>query len=245
MKILKTMITMCGVLLIASTALSQSDTATQEKLAEIGSKIEKINSCRVTMIMEMQVGHAVVIKAKMAVKKPDKMFMKFENEMMGETYSSGDVTWKYIPSQGKAIKKEGKNRSGMAGASTDITNPFKGIAEDKIKYIEEKDSSEGRVYVFEAYPDFGADMPAGSHHSQTLPKRMTIWLSADTGLPAKIIMIGPNGAAMMEQTFSDFEINPEINDSAFDFTPPEGVQVVDMTAGTSNKTQQMQGSHPK
>jgi outer membrane lipoprotein-sorting protein len=144
----------------------------------------------------------------------------------------------------KKIKAAGKNQPGMGG-SGDITKPFEGLSEDKIKYIEEKDSSEGSVYVFEAQPDFGSQMQPGGPPSQMLPEKIIVWLSTDTGLPVKTIMIGKNGATMMEQNYSDFQINPDIDESAFEFTPPEGVQVMDMTEGAMNMMHQMQGSHPK
>ncbi len=36
-----------------------------------------------------------------------------------------------------------------------------------------------------------------------------------------------------------------IDDSEFEFTPPEGVQVMDMTEGTMNMMRRMQGGQPK
>lgn len=256
MKTLKPVVAICAVLLFASTAFAQLDTTTQKKLAEIASKVEDIKSYKVNMKMEMQMmGQAMTTDGQIAFKKPDKMRMTTKTNMMGgatqEIYSSGDIMWSYMPMMRmatkmdmKKIKAAGQNQYGMTG-NEDITNPFKGVPEDKIKYVEEKDTSEGTVYVFEAYPDLAGKMPPGAPEHQMLPQKMITWISADTGLPVKIIMIGKNGATMMEQTYSDFQINPTIDDSVFEFTPPEGVQVMDMTDGAMNMMQQMQGSHPK
>jgi outer membrane lipoprotein carrier protein len=256
MKTLKAAVALCAAVLFASTAFAESDTATRQKLADIESKMQDIKSYKVTMKMEMQMmGQTMTTDGKIAFKKPDKMRMTTTTSMMPgatqEMYSSGDIMWTYMPMMRmatkmdmKKLKAAGQNQSGI-GANADITNPFKGIPEDKVNYVEEKDTDEGRAYVFEAYPDLGGKMPPGAPEHQMLPKKMVMWISADTGLPVKIIMIGENGNTMMEQDYSDFQINPEIDDSVFEFTPPEGVQVMDMTEGAMNMMQQMQGSHPK
>ena len=256
MKTLKAVIAICAVLLFAATAFAQPDMATQQKMAEIESKVEDIKSYKVTMKMEMDMmGQSMLTTGKMAFKKPDKFYMKSETNMMGgatqEIFSSGDILWTYMPVMGmatkmdmKKLKAAGKDKAGMGGQA-DITNPFKGLSKDAIKYIETKETDEGKVYVFETKPDFGGQMPPGAANHQMLPSKIIISISTETGLPTKTIMIGKNGATMMEQTYSDFQINPTIDDSVFEFTPPEGVQVMDMTKGGMNMMQQMQGSHPK
>jgi outer membrane lipoprotein-sorting protein len=191
----------------------------------------------------------------MAFKKPDKFYMKSETNMMGgvtqEIFSSGDIVWTYMPMTKMAtkmdlskIKAAGQDQSGIGGQA-DITDPFKGLMKDAIKYVETKETDEGKVYIFETKPDFGGQTPPGAEGHQMLPEKVIVWISTETGLPTKTVMIGKNGASMMEQTYSDFQINPEISDSIFEFTPPEGVQVMDMTQGAMNMMQQMQGSHPK
>ena len=256
MKTLRAVVTICAVLLFASTAFAQPDMITQQKLAEIKSKVEDIKSYKVTMKMEMDMmGQSMLTEGKMAFKKPDKFYMKSETNIMGgatqELFSSGDTMWTYMPKMGmatkmdmKKLKAAGKAQAGMGGQG-DITDPFKGFSKDAIKYIEMKETDEGKVYVFETKPDFGSQMPPGATGHQMLPAKIIIWINIETGLPTKTIMIGKNGATMMEQTYSDFQINPTIKDSVFEFTPPEGVQVMDMTKGTMNMMQQMQGSHPK
>ena len=256
MKTLKVVVTICAVLLFASTALAQPDKITQQKLSEIESKVEDIKSYKVTMKMDMKMmGQSMLTEGKMAFKKPDKFYMKSETNMMGgatqEIFSSGDILWTYMPKMGmatkmdmKKLKAAGKDQAGMGGQG-DLTNPFKGLSKDAIKYIETKETDEGKVYVFETKPDFGGQMPPGAANHQMLPSKIIISISTETGLPTKTIMIGKNGATMMEQTYSDFQINPNIEDSVFEFTPPTGVQVMDMTKGGMNMMQQMQGSQPK
>lgn len=245
MKIHKVVGAIAVVFLFASMSGCAETVSTQERLAEIRSKAEGVTSYRVNMTMEMDMmGQTMTTEGQMAFKKPDKFYTKTETNMMGgmtqEMYSSGNIMWTYMPATKTATKMDmtkfiaaGQDTSGMAG-SAGITDPFKGLSEDMIKYIEEIDTIEGRAYVFEIHMDLGDQMPQDAPGFQLIPKEMSVWISADTGLPIKTIMIGENGATMMEQSYSDFEINPEIDDSVFEFTPPEGVQIMDMTEMAEN-----------
>jgi len=256
MKTFKAAIAVGIVILFASAAFAQPDDNTQKKLAEIEKKVENLESYKVTMKMEMaMMGQTMLTTGNIAFKKPDKFYMMSKTNMMGgatqEIFSTGDIMWSYTPTMNmatkmdmKKVKAMGQNQAGMAGQA-DISHPFKGMSKDAIKYIETKDTEEGRVHVFEAKPDFGGQTPPGGPGHEMLPEKIIVWISAETGLPTKNIMIGKNGATMMEQTFTDFQINPAIDDSVFEFTPPQGVQVMDMTQGAMNMMQQMQGSHPK
>lgn len=253
MKTLKAVSAIAVVSFFVSISGCGETVTTEQRLAEIASKAEDINSYRVTMTMEMEaMGQTMTTEQQIAFKKPDKMRMTMKMNMMGgmtqEIYSSGDTTWTYMPMMGMVMKMDmkkfkgaGRDHPGMAG-SGDIVNLFKHIPEDRIEYIEDKVTDEGLVYVFEANMDFKDKVPpeaSGNPMLAMLPKEMVYWISADTGLPVKMIMIGKEGNTMMEQTYSDFEINPEIDDSIFEFTPPEGAQVMDMTEGTKNMMQGM------
>ena len=61
----------------------------------------------------------------------------------------------------------------------------------------------------------------------------------DSGLPYQILAYGDNDDLVMKQTYSNFRTNIDIDDSEFMFTPPEGVQVMDMTEGAMNMMKQM------
>lgn len=256
MKTLKAAVAIALVALCSSIALAQPDSETQRKLEEVAARVADIKSYKVDMKMEMQMmGQTMTTTGEMTFQRPNKMHMTTTTNMMGgmkqEVIVSGDIAWTYMPMMKMATKidmkklmEAGKDYPGMAKQG-DITTPFEGLPEDKIKYIEKKETDDGAVYVFEAKPDLGAQMPQDSPMSQMLPETIVLWINVDTGLPAKIIMKGKDGATMMEQAYSNFRINIEIDESEFEFTPPEGVQVMDMTEGTLNMMQQMQGSQNK
>ena len=51
----------------------------------------------------------------------------------------------------------------------------------------------------------------------------------------------------MTQSYSNIQTNVEMDDSLFEFTPPEGAQIMDMTEPTINMMKQMkaQGATPQ
>lgn len=61
---------------------------------------------------------------------------------------------------------------------------------------------------------------------------MEIWIGADDGVLRKMIMLDKEGKEMMSQSYTNIQLGIEVADSQFEFTPPEGSQVVDMTEGT-------------
>ncbi len=254
MKTVKTVVAIALVALCSSVAFAQPDSETKRKLDEVAAKVADIESYRVDMKMETQMmGQTMITKGEMVFQKPDKMRMTTSTDMPGgmsmrqEMFMSGDTTWTYMPMMKmatkmdmKKLKAAGKEQFGMS-RDADITEPFAGLPADSIKYIEKKATEDGAVYIFEAKPNLGAMQPQDSPIPTMLPETMIIWIDVETGLPVKIIMKAPGDAPMMEQAYSNFRINVEIDESEFEFTPPEGVQIMDMTEGALNMMQQMQG----
>ncbi len=64
---------------------------------------------------------------------------------------------------------------------------------------------------------------------------------AEDGVVRKMIMFNEEGKEMMSQSYTNIQLNIEVADSQFEFTPPEGIQTVDMTEGTINMMKEMKG----
>jgi len=256
MKFVKPVAALSLVLIFSVAAFAQPDAKTQEKLDEIAGKVESISSYRVDMEMKMSMmGQDMITKGEMTFKKPDKMHMKTTSDMMGgmtqEIFTSGDIVWTYSPMMNMATKMDmsklraaGQDQPGMAD-NADITKPFEGFPKDKVKFIETKETEEGSVYVFEAKPDLKGNMSSGQPIPPMFPEKIVFWIMTDTGLPSKVTMLAEDGSTLSEQTYSNFRLNVDIEDSEFEFTAPEGVQIMDMTEGAINFMKQMEGSQPK
>lgn len=257
MKPFTTVLTIVLLLAFASLAVAQPDPMTEKMITEVRQKLEGISSYKVDMKMEMpMMGQTTVSNGQMSFKKPNKMHMSTTSNMMGgmkqDIYVNEDIMWTYMPLMNMATKldlskikgQEPKLGSGI-NESADITDPFKGLPKDSIKFLEKKTVDNKEVLAFEARMPMQGAMPTGQSPQQPLPEKIGILISADSGLPYQIFAYQENGTLMMKQTYSNFTTNIPIDDSEFVFTPPEGVQVMDMTQGAMNMMKQMEGSQPK
>ena len=246
-----TIILLCA---FASVAVAQPDATTQKMIDEVVQKTKNITSYKVDMNMEMQMmGQTTLSTGQMSFKKPNKMHMTTTTEMMGgmkqDIYAMGDTVWTYMPLMNMATKIDLSKVKGQMpqygsgiGDSADITNPFEGLPEDTVKFMGKKTVDGKDVLVFEALMPHAGQMPTGQSAGQGMPKKLNILMLADNGLPYQILAYGENDSLMMKQTYSNFRTNIPIDDSEFMFTPPEGVQVMDMTEGAMNMMRQMKGS---
>ncbi len=255
MKILRVGLTIVFALVFTSLAFAELDSKTEQMMEEVQQKSKGIDSYRVDMKTETQMmGQTMTVNGEMAFKKPNKMHVTSVANMMGgmrtETYSTGDVLWTYMPTMKMVQKIDLSKMKAMApkqrdvAETSDITKPFEGFAKDSIKYIKTEDLDGTETYVFEALPDKLSQSPQGQSTPQMLPKKIVMWISAETGLPQKVQMLNADGSTMMEQTYSNFRLNVPIKDSEFEFTPPEGAQVTDMTEATINMMNRMKEGQP-
>jgi outer membrane lipoprotein-sorting protein len=86
--------------------------------------------------------------------------------------------------------------------------------------------------VYEVRVTQGQPEPANKASQNPYAKssgRTDCLIDADSGMPYKIIMYGPDGTPFMEQTYTNYEINVPIPDEEFVFRAPEGVRVMDVT----------------
>jgi len=56
---------------------------------------------------------------------------------------------------------------------------------------------------------------------------ISMWFSAEDGLTRKMVMMDSEGTPFITQAFSNINLDPEVAADAFNYTPPEGVQVID------------------
>jgi outer membrane lipoprotein-sorting protein len=253
MKVAKAILTVSFLIFITALAFAEADPKTKQMMDEVMNKAQKVESYRVDLRMETtMMNQEMVTEGEMAFKKPNKMHMvTVMSAMPGmkqEIFSKGDMVWTYMPSMNMVTKvdmsKIKANAADVPGGmrdTADITRPFEGFAEENIKFLEKKTENDKEYYLFEVKPS----EPAGEAQSpQMLPNRIVFWIHAGTGLPHRVTMYAKDGARMMEQKYSNFRLNVPMEDSEFEFTPPEGAQVMDMTDATMNMMKQMKEGQP-
>ena len=235
--------------LVLGCGLPRTSKTKEEIMAEVEDRAATVDSYRadLTMTMEMM-GEEMITQGKMVFKKPNRSRMEMVMDMgtmkmKQVVVSNGQTAWTYQPEMKMVTKinlekiaaetKQGVGKQ-MAG---DISKPFQVFQRESISYIRTGKMDGGKVYVFQGVPK-----TAEMQQTPFAPAKMEMWIGVDDGLLRKMIMFNEKGKETMSQSYTNIELNMEVADSQFEFTPPEGVQVTDMTEGTLNMIKQMKGA---
>ncbi|GAB4351410.1 MAG: hypothetical protein Kow0099_35450 [Candidatus Abyssubacteria bacterium] len=249
MRVSRVVVAVSFLFLFVSVAFGEADPKTKQMMEEVMKKVQKVESYRVDLRMETSMmNQEVVTEGEMSFKKPDKLHMVTVTSTMPgvkqEVFADADIVWTYMPQMRivtrvdmSKVKGKGPLPGGM-NDTADITKPFEGFSEENIRFIDQKVQDGREYYLFEAMPS------AGSQGVQMAPHKIGFWIHAATGLPHRVIMYAKDGSVVMEQQYSNFRLNVPIEESEFEFTPPDGVQVMDMTEATMNMMQQMKEGQP-
>lgn len=89
----------------------------------------------------------------------------------------------------------------------------------EVRLLPEENVDDEPAYVFDL------TMKAGA--SQTLGKSKS-YFSKKTGLQLRMIMHDKSGKPIMTMTYKDFKLNPKLSSARFKYTPPQGVEVMEM-----------------
>jgi outer membrane lipoprotein-sorting protein len=57
-------------------------------------------------------------------------------------------------------------------------------------------------------------------------------VAKDSGIQVRSILMDADGDPVLTTNYSDITVNPELDPKRFDYTPPPGVEVIDMGDGT-------------
>lgn len=193
-------------------------------------------------------GKTMTSQGTLAVKSPDKMHKtaKFnvKEGATKEEYVIGDVVWTYIPSLKAAQKidmakvKKAMQKQVATGAG-DMVNPFAGLPKNKIKFIEAKTVEGKSVYVFDSVISTAAQSQSQGA-PQLTPQKVILWVDPATGMRQKHFVYAKDGSIMIEATYSNYRLNVQIAESEFQFNPPPGVQLKDMTDATISNMKKQQ-----
>jgi outer membrane lipoprotein-sorting protein len=231
-------------------ATAQDQAKTKQIVEELTQKAKNVKSFTVDVDMQTSVmGEKVETKGTMAFKEPGKMHMSTMTEMMGgmkqEVYKSGDLVWSYMPLMKMAtkinmaqVREAFPEQKGFE--ESDLTKTLRDIPENALT-LEKEEKADGKdVYVFQVEPkEFQPDMVSPQKNFPMMPEKIEMLIYADNGLPHEIRMYGKNNQLFMDQKYTNYQLNVALPDSEFQFTPPEGTQVMDMTEATINMMKRM------
>ena len=152
--------------------------------------------------------------------------------------SDGKTTWTYQPNMKMVQKMDLEKIIAETGIDTgqkdgDLSHPFQSLNHEGIAYVRTDKIDDKDVYIFQGIPEV-----TGTENVPFIPAKIEIGIDVDNGMLSKMVMFNEKGKEMMSQSYSNVQLNANIPDSEFEFTPPEGVQVMDMTEGTINMMKQ-------
>ena len=156
------------------------------------------------------------------------------------TVQDSNVVWTYMPAMKVAhrldprrigeAKEEGRDEE--AGPPT-----FEGMLRDSVVFVGREMLEGEEVYVLEGPPPGGLAAMTGVEFGKT-----TLWIAVEDGLVRKQQTLNVQGEVVMSQVRTDVEVNVDLPDSLFTFTPPEDVQVMDMTEMVIKQVGQMRAA---
>jgi len=130
--------------------------------------------------------------------------------------SDGESIWNYSKANGQVIIRS------VRKADRDLCDPKGFILRYSEKFrpglLREEKLGGKKCYLLELTPGDKCD---------TDFKRVNIWVDGKRWLIVKIEYADLNGN-ITSYTFSDIRVNPKLKGSLFTFSPPEGVEVIDM-----------------
>ena len=226
-----------------------ADEKTERIIAELETKASKVSSCSADIAMTMDMmGQKMTTNGKYLFKTPNKIHMETDIDMgamkMKQIYiSDGKTAWAYQPTMNMVTKfdmeklTDEMKEGGMGQKPGDISKPFQGFDKESVTFDRKDKIEDSEVYVFQGKPQ-----AAGMQNLPFTISKMEIWIGADNGLAQKMILFDDEGKEIMTQSYSNIEVNVDLDDSKFTFTPPEGVQVMDMTEKSMDMMKQMRGA---
>jgi len=234
--------------LVMGTSPLRGEEGTKQIMADLKTKAAAVKSFRADTTTKMQMmGKNMSMRGNILFKKPKKTRTEMTMDMgamkMEQIHiSDGKTTWMYQPKMNMAMridmeKVAAETKEEPAGEKTeDISKPFQSCQQESISHVRSDEIDGGKAHVFQGQPE-----KSDRKKTPFDPAKIELWIGADDGLVRKMIFLDEEGNQMMSQSYTNVQLNVEAADSQFEFTPPEGVQVVDMTEGTVNMMKEMKG----
>lgn len=217
-------------------AQETSEEETAAALAAVRNAMAKINSYSMKISMSMQMmNQQMEISGDMIFLKPD--LMKMNMDMPGmqggkmKMVMDEETAWIHMPMMNmvqkidKTVFKEIGNVGNMQMPMMGSNDPLDQLDKETIELIGSEQCDGQSCYVFEGTVEPTARKIAGPMS----PHRMRVWMAKSDGLTRKMKAFGEGGQQMMEIVATEVDKSVEVTRADFQFTPPEGAQVIDLT----------------
>ncbi len=201
-----------------STASAETVESVEKKITEKWGAVKSI-SAKVKMegAMSAMAGTGTWELEKRGDKIVFRMELSFGSQMSATTISDGEFTLSVTDQMGQKMAAKMKLDETQSMSPTAQLAKFRKTHE--LNVLPDQSVEGHAVYVIEGTPK----QPTG------YMGRMVSYYAKETGVPIRTTVHDANGNVTSNMTFTDIQINPEIDASRFEFKAPPGVEVVDMT----------------
>jgi outer membrane lipoprotein carrier protein len=203
------------------TGIALADEAPQgstESITEtIRKRSEEIEGFRTgfTQVLKAQGGDAQERRGSIVYKKPGKIRWETTSPEQELLIVGADTVWDYFPEEDTVYIYEVQDVLGSKTMLRFISGEAK-LDEDFIVIEQGKDEGLPKLELIPKEPEPGL-------------VKAYLWVDGESFLPARIRIIDFYGNAN-DLRFQKLELNPELPDALFSFTPPQGVDVQDNRA---------------
>ena len=236
-----------ALMLVAVSSPLRGDEATEQLMADLKAKAAVVQSYRADMTTILQMmGRNVLMRGGILFKKPNKTRVEMAMDLgalkMDQIQlSDGKTIWIYQPEMKLAMKIDmeqlvaATNKESAGEKTTDLSHPFRCLQPENITHVRTEETDGDTTHVFQGLPE-KSEMQA----IPFAPAKIELWIGADDGLLRRMVTFNEEGKEMMSQSYTNIQREVEVPDDQFEFTPPEGTQVVDVTEGTIAMLKQME-----
>ena len=215
-------IVLAGALALAATSSAPAQTA-QETIGRAVTAYTSIRTMRGTFeqtVRNTLLGSSATARGAFEQQFPNRIAIRFSDPKGDVLIVDGSVAWLYLPSSnpGQALKVPAV----ASGSSLNIIEQF--LKNPQTRYT---------------ITDAGTAMVSGrpTHAVKLVPKtptreftEATVWIDDQSALIRQFEVTEPTGLVRRIRLI-ETTLNPTISPSAFTFTPPAGVRIVDQTRG--------------
>jgi outer membrane lipoprotein-sorting protein len=224
----------CVVLFPAAVLAGDTLESVEKNIAEKWTALSSM-SAKMTMVSEMDMGgQKVSMKAVSTFEymkedgkelyrqemTSEQKFGAGEGTKSAATYvDDGEFLWVLQEQMGNkmVMKQKTGQMQGNAGGEKMLKDLHERL---NLKLLPDKEVDGADCHVIEGTPKKAAPMR---------PAKELYYFGKDHGLLAKMVGMDADGKETMTLTFSDLEIDPDLDPERFVFEVPEGAQVMDMT----------------
>ncbi len=137
--------------------------------------------------------------------------------------SDGTVEWQYAPSEKKAYRLSN---------APEVPGPHRPFAEGKsFRFVERIGAEPEALLRFE-----GAPLPTVVQDSPVPIKTLRVDVGEQDGLVRELALLDAKDEVVLLQKYTAVEVNAELPEDSFTFTPPEGTSIEDLAQGTKDSS---------